>query len=234
MSRNRILIVDDEPAIREMVAVALELADFDVLEAENAQRGHEIIVDERPDLVLRDWTLPSITGIELARRLKRDETTNEIPIIMLTAKSEEDNKIQGLDVGADDSITKPFSTRELISRIKAVLRRASSTAADKAIEVEGLCLDPVSHRISADDEPVDMGPTEYRLLEFFMSHQERAYSRTQLLDQVWGANVYVEDRTIDVHIRRLRKALAPFGYDRFIQTVRGTGYRFSVKSAKAG
>ena len=234
MSRNRILIVDDEPAIREMVAVALELADFDVLEAENAQRGHEIIVDERPDLVLLDWMLPSVTGIELARRLKRDETTNEVPIIMLTAKSEEDNKIQGLDVGADDYITKPFSTRELISRIKAVLRRASSVAAEKAIEVEGLCLDPISHRISADDYPVDMGPTEYRLLEFFMSHQERAYSRTQLLDQVWGANVYVEDRTIDVHIRRLRKALAPFDYDRFIQTVRGTGYRFSVKSAKAG
>ena len=234
MSRNRILIVDDEPAIREMVAVALELADFDVLEAENAQRGHEIIVDERPDLVLLDWMLPSVTGIELARRLKRDETTNEVPIIMLTAKSEEDNKIQGLDAGADDYITKPFSTRELISRIKAVLRRASSVAAEKAIEVEGLCLDPVSHRISADDYPVDMGPTEYRLLEFFMSHQERAYSRTQLLDQVWGANVYVEDRTIDVHIRRLRKALAPFDYDRFIQTVRGTGYRFSVKSAKAG
>ena len=234
MSRNRILIVDDEPAIREMVAVALELADFDVLEAENAQRGHEIIVDERPDLVLLDWMLPSVTGIELARRLKRDETTNEVPIIMLTAKSEEDNKIQGLDVGADDYITKPFSTRELISLIKAVLRRASSVAAEKAIEVEGLCLDPVSHRISADDYPVDMGPTEYRLLEFFMSHQERAYSRTQLLDQVWGANVYVEDRTIDVHIRRLRKALAPFDYDRFIQTVRGTGYRFSVKSAKAG
>ncbi|MEQ3725463.1 phosphate regulon transcriptional regulator PhoB [Alcanivorax sp.] len=234
MSRNRILIVDDEPAIREMVAVALELADFDVLEAENAQRGHEIIVDERPDLVLLDWMLPSVTGIELARRLKRDETTNEVPIIMLTAKSEEDNKIQGLDVGADDYITKPFSTRELISRIKAVLRRASSVAAEKAIEVEGLCLDPVSHRISADDQPVDMGPTEYRLLEFFMSHQERAYSRTQLLDQVWGANVYVEDRTIDVHIRRLRKALAPFDYDRFIQTVRGTGYRFSIKSAKAG
>ena len=233
MSRNRILIVDDEPAIREMVAVALELADFDVLEAENAQRGHEIIVDERPDLVLLDWMLPSVTGIELARRLKRDDTTSEVPIIMLTAKSEEDNKIQGLDVGADDYITKPFSTRELISRIKAVLRRASSVAAEKAIEVEGLCLDPVSHRISADDYPVDMGPTEYRLLEFFMSHQERAYSRTQLLDQVWGANVYVEDRTIDVHIRRLRKALAPFDYDRFIQTVRGTGYRFSVKSAKA-
>lgn len=233
MSKHTILIVDDEPAIREMVAVALEMADFDVLEAENAQRAHEIIVDERPALVLLDWMLPSVSGIELARRLKRDESTSEIPIIMLTAKSEEDNKIQGLDVGADDYITKPFSTRELISRIKAVLRRSSVGAADKAIEVDGLCLDPVSHRITANDEPVDMGPTEYRLLEFFMSHQERAYSRTQLLDQVWGANVYVEDRTIDVHIRRLRKALAPYDFDRFIQTVRGTGYRFSTKTARA-
>ena len=233
MSRNRILIVDDEPAIREMVAVALELADFDVLEADNAQRAHEYIVDERPDLVLLDWMLPSVSGIELARRLKREDATAEVPIIMLTAKGEEDNKIQGLDVGADDYITKPFSTRELISRIKAVLRRTSVVAAEKAIDVEGLCLDPVSHRISANGDPVDMGPTEYRLLEFFMSHQERAYSRTQLLDQVWGANVYVEDRTIDVHIRRLRKALSPHGFDGFIQTVRGTGYRFSVKSSQA-
>ncbi|MCH8542111.1 MAG: phosphate regulon transcriptional regulator PhoB [Alcanivorax sp.] len=232
MSRYRILIVDDEPAIREMVAVALEMADFDVLEADNAQRAHEIIVDERPELILMDWMLPTVSGIELARRLKRDESTNEIPIIMLTAKGEEDNKIQGLDVGADDYITKPFSTRELVSRIKAVLRRTSAGAAEKAIEVEGLCLDPVSHRITANDEPVDMGPTEYRLLEFFMSHQERAYSRTQLLDQVWGANVYVEDRTIDVHIRRLRKALSPYDFDRFIQTVRGTGYRFSTKTAR--
>jgi two-component system phosphate regulon response regulator PhoB len=152
---------------------------------------------------------------------------------MLTAKSEEDNKLQGLEGGADDYITKPFSTRELIARIRAVLRRTSAAGAEKAIQVEGLCLDPVSHRISANDSPVDMGPTEYRLLEFFMSHQERAYSRTQLLDQVWGANVYVEDRTIDVHIRRLRKALEPFGFDRFIQTVRGTGYRFSTKTAQA-
>lgn len=232
MSKHKILIVDDEAAIREMVAVALEMADFDVLEADNAQRAHEIIVDERPELVLLDWMLPNISGIELARRLKREEATAEIPIIMLTARAEEDNRIQGLDVGADDYITKPFSTRELIARIRAVLRRTSVGAAEKAIQVEGLVLDPVSHRISADDDPVDMGPTEYRLLEFFMSHQERAYSRTQMLDQVWGANVYVEDRTIDVHIRRLRKALAPWGYDRFIQTVRGTGYRFSSKAAK--
>ena len=232
MTAPLVTILDDEPAIREMVAVALELADFDVLEADNAQRAHEYIVDERPDLVLLDWMLPSVSGIELARRLKREDATAEVPIIMLTAKSEEDNKIQGLDVGADDYITKPFSTRELISRIKAVLRRTSVVAAEKAIDVEGLCLDPVSHRISANGDPVDMGPTEYRLLEFFMSHQERAYSRTQLLDQVWGANVYVEDRTIDVHIRRLRKALSPHGFDGFIQTVRGTGYRFSVKSSQ--
>lgn len=233
MAKHSILVVDDEPAIREMVAIALEMADFDVLEAENAQQGHEIIVDRRPDLVLLDWMLPSVSGIELARRLKREESTAEVPIIMLTAKSEEDNKIQGLDVGADDYITKPFSTRELVSRIRAVLRRSAASNSDKAIKVEGLELDPVSQRVSADEDPVDMGPTEYRLLAFFMSHPERAYSRTQLLDQVWGANVYVEDRTIDVHIRRLRKALEPYGYDRFIQTVRGTGYRFSIKTARA-
>lgn len=233
MSKHKILIIDDEPAIREMVAVALEMADFEVLEAENAQAGHALIVDQRPDLVLLDWMLPQVSGIELARRLKRDDSTADVPIIMLTAKSEEDNKLQGLEGGADDYITKPFSTRELIARIRAVLRRTSAAAAEKAIQVEGLCLDPVSHRITANDSPVDMGPTEYRLLEFFMSHQERAYSRTQLLDQVWGANVYVEDRTIDVHIRRLRKALEPFGFDRFIQTVRGTGYRFSTKTAQA-
>ena len=229
----KVLLAEDSASDRLILARLVSRLGHAVIEAEDGTEAVDLFRETQPDLVLLDWMLPSVTGIELARRLKRDETTNEIPIIMLTAKSEEDNKIQGLDVGADDYITKPFSTRELISRIKAVLRRASSTAADKAIEVEGLCLDPVSHRISADDEPVDMGPTEYRLLEFFMSHQERAYSRTQLLDQVWGANVYVEDRTIDVHIRRLRKALSPFGYDRFIQTVRGTGYRFSVKSAKA-
>lgn len=232
MARHKILIIDDEPAIREMITVALEIADFDVLEAENAQDGHALIVDLRPDLILLDWMLPSVSGIELARRLKRDDSTAEIPIIMLTAKSSEDNKTQGLDGGADDYITKPFSTRELVSRIKAVLRRSSATATEKAITIEGLCLNPISHRITAHNQPVNMGPTEYRLLEHFMSHPERAYSRVQLLDQVWGANVYVEDRTIDVHIRRLRKALEPFGFDGFIQTVRGTGYRFSTKTAK--
>lgn len=228
MADLKILIVDDEEAIREMISVALELAGFQWLEAENGQIAHSLIVDERPDLVLLDWMLPGVSGIELARRLKRDEATGEIPVIMLTAKSEEDNKIQGLDAGADDYITKPFSTRELISRINAVLRRTKGDH-NKAILVEGLALDPVSHRITADERPVEMGPTEYRLLEFFMTHQDRAYSRAQLLDQVWGGNVYVEDRTVDVHIRRLRKALAPHKYDHLVQTVRGTGYRFSTK-----
>ncbi|MBH1970374.1 phosphate regulon transcriptional regulatory protein PhoB [Moraxellaceae bacterium AER2_44_116] len=230
MKNERILIVDDEIAIREMIRIALELSGFDCIEAEDALQAHHKIVDERPSLVLLDWMLPGMTGVELCRRLKRDETLNEIPVIMLTARGDEDHKIQGLDAGADDYVTKPFSTRELVSRIKAVLRRSSALSAEKAIEAEGLKLDPVSHRVTANDEAIDMGPTEYRLLAFFMSHQERAYSRTQMLDQVWGGNVYVEDRTIDVHIRRLRKALEPFGYDRFIQTVRGTGYRFSVKA----
>lgn len=228
MTRHRILIVDDEPAIREMVAVALELADFDVLEAEDARTAHATIVDLRPDLVLLDWMLPQVSGLELARRLKRDDNTREIPVIMLTARSEEDNKIQGLESGADDYLTKPFSTRELVARIRAVLRRTSAAAGEQPLEAEGLVLDPVSQRVRADGEPLSMGPTEYRLLAFFMSHPERAYSRVQLLDQVWGANVFVEDRTIDVHIRRLRKTLEPWGYDRFIQTVRGTGYRFST------
>ena len=229
MTQERILIVDDEAAIREMIAIALELAGFDCLQAEDALAAHHIIVDERPALVLLDWMLPGLSGIELARRLKRDEATREIPVIMLTARGEEDNKIQGLDAGADDYITKPFSTRELISRIRAVLRRTSSLSAEKALEAGGLKLDPVSQRVTADEQPVEMGPTEYRMLSFFMSHPERAYSRTQMLDQIWGGNVYVEDRTIDVHIRRLRKALEPWSYDRFIQTVRGTGYRFSAQ-----
>lgn len=229
MSEARILIVDDEAAIREMISMALEVAGYRWQEADNASTAHGKIVDERPDLVLLDWMMPGVSGLELARRLKRDESTREIPLIMLTAKSDEDNKIQGLDAGADDYITKPFSTRELISRINAVLRRTQGDRG-KALKIEGLMIDPVSHRITADDHPVDMGPTEYRLLEFFMTHQDRAYSRAQLLDQVWGGNVYVEDRTVDVHIRRLRKALEPHRYDHLIQTVRGTGYRFSSKS----
>ena len=229
MSGKTILIVDDEAPIREMVAMALEMAGYQCLEAADAKQAHSLVVDSRPDLILLDWMLPDISGIELARRLKRDQLTAEIPIIMLTAKGEEDHKIQGLETGADDYITKPFSPRELAARLKAVLRRTQGMDEQSTIVVKGLELDPVSHRVSIDGNPAEMGPTEYRLLQFFLTHQERAYSRGQLLDQVWGGNVYVEERTVDVHIRRLRKALGS-GYENYIQTVRGTGYRFSTKS----
>ncbi|MAX32285.1 two component transcriptional regulator, winged helix family [Onishia taeanensis] len=228
MSTKTVLIVDDEASIREMIAIALEMADYQVLEADNAQTAHAMVVDHQPDLLVLDWMMPGISGIELARRLKRDETTAELPIILLTAKGEEDNKIQGLEAGADDYITKPFSPRELVARLKAVLRRATPKGIEQAVEVEGLMLDPASHRVSTHGAPLDIGPTEYRLLQFFMTHPERAYTRSQLLDQVWGGNVYVEERTVDVHIRRLRKALGE-AHQHLIQTVRGTGYRFSAK-----
>lgn len=228
MADNKILIVDDETAIREMIAVALEMAGYDYMEAANAQDAHALIVDTPPSLILLDWMMPGTSGIELARRLKHSELTADIPIIMLTAKGEEDNKIQGLETGADDYITKPFSPRELVARLKAVLRRSDQKELQQAIEVAGLRLDPISHRVSLNGEPCEMGPTEYRLLQFFMTHPERAYSRSQLLDHVWGGNVYVEDRTVDVHIRRLRKALGE-SHQYLVQTVRGTGYRFSSK-----
>ena len=229
MTGKRILIVDDEAPIREMIAVALEMAGYECLEAENAQDAHSIIVDNKPDLLLLDWMLPGTSGIELARRLKRDDLTEDLPIIMLTAKGEEDNKILGLEVGADDYITKPFSPRELVARLKAVLRRTGIGESEAPIEVNGLEIDPVSQRVSCHEEPLALGPTEYRLLHFFMTHPERAYTRGQLLDQVWGGNVYVEERTVDVHIRRLRKAIGE-EHAELIQTVRGTGYRFSTKS----
>ena len=230
MSGRKILIVDDEPSIRDMLRVALEMADYDCIEAGNAQDAHSLIIDEKPNLILLDWMMPGTSGIELARRLKRDEVTGSIPIIMLTAKGEEDNKIQGLDVGADDYITKPFSPRELVARLKAVLRRTGAAASGELIIVQGLCLDPSSHRVTINNNFVEMGPTEYRMLEFFLTHQERAYTRGQLLDHVWGGNVYVEERTVDVHIRRLRKALTIDGHENLVQTVRGTGYRFSTKA----
>lgn len=233
MPDKTILIVDDEAPIRDMLRVALEMAEYDVIEAADAQEAHSLIVDQRPDLVLLDWMLPGTSGIELARRLKRNELTQETPIIMLTAKGEEDNKIQGLEVGADDYITKPFSPRELVARLKAVLRRTESQVTSEPIQIDGLTLDPTSHRVSINEDPVNMGPTEYRLLEFFLTHQERVYSRSQLLDYVWGGNVYVEERTVDVHIRRLRKALSIDNHDRYIQTVRGAGYRFSNKVANS-
>lgn len=228
MTGKTVLIVDDEAAIREMIAVALQMAGYRCLEAENAQSAHAIVVDHQPDIILLDWMMPEVSGIELARRLKRETAYADIPIIMLTARSEEDNKIQGLEAGADDYITKPFSPRELIARLKAVLRRTATAGIDEPIEVEGLRLDPSSHRVSSGDTELEFGPTEFRLLQFFMTHPERAYTRSQLLDQVWGGNVYVEERTVDVHIRRLRLALGA-QHEHLVQTVRGTGYRFSTK-----
>lgn len=231
MTTQTILIVDDDAAIREMIRVGLELAGYECLEAADATQAHGIIVDQRPSLVLLDWMMPHTSGIELLRRLRRDELTKGTAVIMLTAKDAEDNRIQGLDVGADDYISKPFSSRELQARIKAVLRRGGGTVVqDDSIVVDELRLDPASHRVFAGEQVLNMGPTEFKLLHFFMTHPERAYSRGQLLDQVWGSNVYVEERTIDVHIRRLRKALVSDSrdYGDFIQTVRGTGYRFSA------
>lgn len=228
MTSKTVLIVDDEAAIREMIAVALQMAGYRCLEAENAQSAHAIVVDHQPDIILLDWMMPDVSGIELARRLKRETAYADIPIIMLTARSEEDNKIQGLEAGADDYITKPFSPRELIARLKAVLRRTATAGIDEPIEVEGLRLDPSSHRVSSGETELEFGPTEFRLLQFFMTHPERAYTRSQLLDQVWGGNVYVEERTVDVHIRRLRLALGA-QHEHLVQTVRGTGYRFSTK-----
>lgn len=231
MAESKILIVDDEFAIRDMLRMALEIADFECLEAENIQDAHRIVVDDRPDLILLDWMLPGGSGLELLRRLKRSDTTGHIPVIMLTAKTAEDNVIQGLDIGADDYMTKPFAPRELIARIKALLRRAQGADKHERIQVRDLVIDTDSRRIYLGEKPVDMGPTEFNLLLFFMSHPERAYSRNQLLDHVWGTNVYVEERTVDVHIRRLRKALQVHGqdYSDLIQTVRGTGYRFSAR-----
>ncbi|MDN6275352.1 phosphate regulon transcriptional regulator PhoB [Psychrobacter sp.] len=228
MYNEQILIVEDEPAIREMVEMTLEMAGFETLHATDVSEAHQQVVDHRPALILLDWMLPGDkNGVDFCRMLKNDDLLSEIPVIMLTARSDENNKVHGLDTGADDYMTKPFSTRELVSRIKAVLRRSNALNANKTIEVGKLSLDPQSQRVMADGQMIDVGPTEYRLLAFFMSHPERAYTRTQLLDQVWGGNVYIEDRTIDVHIKRLRKLLRPHDCDKLIQTVRGTGYRLS-------
>ncbi len=226
MPFKRVLIVDDEAPIREMLVMALEMAGYQCQEAENAQVAMSVVVDNRPDLILLDWMMPGTSGIELARRLKNDSLTADIPVIMLTAKGDEDNKVSGLEAGADDYITKPFSPRELVARLKAVLRRTSPDGEAAIIEVSGLTMDPVSHRVTAKGESLEMGPTEFKLLNFFMTHQNRAFSRGQLLDYVWGGNVYVEERTVDVHILRLRKSLGQ-QYAPLIQTVRGMGYRFS-------
>jgi two-component system phosphate regulon response regulator PhoB len=228
-ARRHILIVEDERPIREMIAFGLRRGGFEVREAADVATARASIADRRPDLVLIDWMLPDTSGLELTRSLKRDKETQDVPVIMLTARADEHDKVMGLDGGADDYVTKPFSPRELLARINAVLRRAGGASPAAPIEAEGLVLDAASHRVSAGDRIVPLGPTEYRLLSFFMTHAERVYSRSQLLDRVWGGNVYVEERTVDVHIRRLRKALEAFGYDRFIQTVRGSGYRFSTR-----
>jgi len=227
MANETILIVDDEDSIRDMIAMSLELGGYQCLHACTALEAHTLVTEQRPDLILLDWMMPGISGIELARRLRRDNATKNTPIIMLTAKGEEDNKVEGLDSGVDDYITKPFSTKELTARIKALLRR-SGTGEEASLEYNGLAIDPVAHRVTVKGEPLKLGPTEYRMLAFFMAHPERAYSREQLLDGVWGGTVYIDDRTVDVHIRRLRKALAEHGFDKHIQTVRGTGYRFSA------
>jgi two-component system phosphate regulon response regulator PhoB len=226
--KNRILIVEDEEGIREMLGYTLSREGFNFDEADNVDSASTLLESTLPDLILLDWMLPGMSGLDYARRLRKSPETRHIPIIMLTAKTDETDKVKGLDYGADDYITKPFSTRELVSRIKAVLRRSQSVSDKGTIEIEGLSLDPETYRVSAHGQSIEISPTEFRLLHFFISHPERVYTRAQLLDQVWGQNVYVEERTVDVHIRRLRKTLQPYGFDKYIQTVRSVGYRFST------
>jgi len=228
---QRILIVEDEQPIREMIAFALRRAGFEVDEAEDSRSARVQLADRRPDLVLIDWMLPDTSGLELTRHIKRETATCDLPVIMLTARAAEGDKVAGLDGGADDYMTKPFSPRELLSRINAVLRRAGGASTGAMVELGGLVMDRAAHRVSVNGADVQLGPTEYRMLEFFMLNPERVYTRAQLLDRVWGGNVYVEERTIDVHIRRLRKALEEFSMDHLIQTVRGSGYRLSARES---
>lgn len=230
MSGKTILIVEDEKAIRDMLVFNLGRAGYSLREAVDGRSARSMVADRFPDLILMDWMLPDVSGLELTRQFKRDDATRDIPVIMLTARVEEDDRIAGLEGGADDYIVKPFSPRELLARINAVLRRYAA-AEDERVTIGGLTLDTAGHRVTHGDDSIPLGPTEYRLLSFFMLHPDRVYSRTQLLDRVWGGNVYVEERTVDVHIRRLRKALTDSGCDRLIQTVRGAGYRFSEREA---
>ncbi len=230
--QKRILIVDDEPAIRDMVAYALRKGEYEPVLAGDAREAQAQIGDRVPDMILLDWMLPGTSGLELARRWRKDRLTREVPIIMLTARGEENDRVGGLEAGVDDYVVKPFSARELLARIRAVLRRSREDDEDGSVQVGNLRIDGAAHRVFADVDgsatPVQIGPTEYRLLHFFMTHPERVYSRSQLLDHVWGGSVYVEERTVDVHIRRLRKTLEPHGLDAMVQTVRGAGYRFSA------
>ncbi|MEW6037278.1 MAG: phosphate regulon transcriptional regulator PhoB [Pseudomonadota bacterium] len=230
MSDINVLVVEDEEAIREMLTLVLEQADFAVHTAGDVQQALSRMDDLEPDLILLDWMLPGISGVEWARRLKKDENYGDIPLILVTARGEEEDKIRGLDVGADDYVTKPFSPRELIARIRAVLRRSNRQAKlDGRIEIGGILLETDEHRVSIDEESVNLSPTEYRLMEFFLTHPSKVYSRAQLLDQVWGRSAYIEERTVDVHIRRLRKILSEHDREDMIQTVRGFGYRFSTR-----
>ena len=224
---GRILIIEDEQAIREMVCLALDQAGFECVQAADTGEAQRQILAGLPDLILLDWMLPGMSGIDYARRLRQEKLTQSVPVVMLTARTQEEDKVRGLDTGADDYITKPFSPRELIARIKALLRRTAPRATDEPVEVSGLTLDPVTHRVLAGERKLSLGPMEFRLLHFFMTHPERVHSRERILDSVWGTNVYVEERTVDVHIRRLRKALTSSGHERLIQTVRGAGYRLS-------
>ncbi|MFV1983285.1 MAG: phosphate regulon transcriptional regulator PhoB [Thiohalomonadales bacterium] len=224
-----ILLVEDEAAIREMLQFSLERAGFELMVASEVTSAKQHIQKQLPDIILLDWMLPGVSGIDFAKHLRKDENTTRIPIIMLTARTEEDDMIQGLEVGADDYITKPFSTKELVARIKAILRRTKPDNSGDSIKVQSLVLDPVSQRVTIDNKSVNLGPLEFRLLHFFMTHPERVFSRSQLLDYVWGENVYIDERTVDVHIRRLRKVISTNDCDHLVQTVRGSGYRFSTK-----
>lgn len=221
-----ILVVEDEPAIQELIAVNLELAGHRVLRAADVPEAQALVREVLPDLVLLDWMLPGTPGLNFARQLRTDPRTKDIPIIMLTARAQEQDMVAGLEGGADDYVTKPFSPRELLARIKAVMRRRAPQLTDDIVEIAGLKLDPAAHRVSSAGASIELGPTEFRMLHFFMTHAERVYSRAQLLDEVWGDHVFVEERTVDVHIRRLRQALEATGHDRLVETVRGTGYRF--------
>ena len=226
---RKILVVEDEVAVRDMLCLMLEQKGFSPEPAADYQQALDLLKEPYPELILLDWMLPGGSGIQFIKHIKQHELTRHIPVIMLTARAEEEDKIRGLDVGADDYITKPFSPKELTSRLNAVLRRVAPMAVDEVVEVQGLKLDPLTHRVSAHEQALELGPTEFRLLHFFMTHPERVYSREQLLNNVWGTNVYVEDRTVDVHIRRLRNAISHGGHDLMIQTVRGAGYRFSTR-----
>jgi two-component system phosphate regulon response regulator PhoB len=227
--KANILIVEDESPILELLALNISQAGYNPLRAISAEHAEKLINEALPDIILLDWMLPGMSGIDFAKKLRSNALTKSIPIIMLTARSDELDKVKGLEVGADDYITKPFSPRELNARIKAVLRRKAPELTEDLLKINGLELDPVSHRVTGNNKPLEMGPTEFRLLHFFMSNPERVYSRSQLLDKVWGSQIFIEDRTVDVHIRRLRNILTQSQHEGLIQTVRGSGYRLSTK-----